>query len=128
MLISEARKSRLLLVYASPCSCLNRSCNFTINGKFRTLAFNFIGMCQLVPLKAIVVGTCGAECSNIYVKKDQAEFFFFRERKKTHNFSKKRLSYSLPGLSAACLHCILLLNKVFFTFVHWRMSFLLIGK
>lgn len=113
MLISKARKSRLVLVYASPCSCLNRSCNFTISGKFRTFAFNFIDMCQLVPLKALAVGTCGAECSNIYVKKDQVGFFFFRERKKTHNFSNKCLSYSLPGLPAAHLHCILLLNKVF---------------
>lgn len=128
MLISKARKSRLVLMYASPCSCLNRSCNFTICGKFRTLAFNFIDVCQLVPLKAIVVGTCGAECSNIYVKKDQVGFFSFRERKKAHNFTKKCLGYSLPGLSAACLHCILLLNKIFFTFIHWRMSFLLIGK
>lgn len=69
-------------MYASPCSCLNRSFNFTISGKFRTLAFNFIDMCQLVPLKAIVVGTCGAEYSNIYVKKDQAGFFFSSEKGK----------------------------------------------
>lgn len=82
MLISKARKSRLVLMYASPCSCLNRSCNFTICGKFRTLAFNFIDVCQLVPLKAIVVGTCGAECSNIYVKKDQVGFFFLQRKEK----------------------------------------------
>lgn len=75
MLISKARKSRLVVVYASPFSFLNRSCNFSINGKFRTLAFDFIGMCQLVPLKAIAVGTCGAECSSICVKKDQVGFF-----------------------------------------------------
>lgn len=75
MLISKARKSRLVLVYASPCSFLNRSCNFTINGKFRALPFNFMDMCHLVPLKAIVVGTCGAESNFICVKKDQAGFF-----------------------------------------------------
>lgn len=63
MLISKARKSRLVLEYASAFSVLNRSFNFTAKYKLRTLAFNFIGMCQLDPLKAIVIGTCGAECS-----------------------------------------------------------------
>lgn len=82
MLISKARESRLDLVYASPCSCLNRSCNFTISGKFGTLAFNFIGMCHLVPLKALVVGTCGAECSNMYVKKDQVGVFLLQRKEK----------------------------------------------
>ena len=63
MLISKARKSRLVLEYASPFSILNRSCNFTTKYKLRTLAFNFIDMCQLDPLKARIVGTCGAGCS-----------------------------------------------------------------
>lgn len=63
MLISKVRKSRIVLEYASPFSILNRTCNFAAKYKLRTLAFNFVDTCQLDPLKAIVVGTCGAECN-----------------------------------------------------------------
>lgn len=63
MLISKARKSRLVLKYASPFSILNRSCNFTARYKMRTFAFNFMDMCQSDLLKAMVVVTCGAECN-----------------------------------------------------------------
>lgn len=82
MLISKAKKSRLVLEYARPFSVLNRSCNFTTKCKLRRLAFNFIDMCQLDPLKAVVVGTCGAECSISTWKEGRSRFFPPKKRER----------------------------------------------